>query len=143
MKHGRDRESRQAHAGHDHANNTPPADVSAKMEEEMRSGRSGMVPKEGLVGGQAFRGSHTATSGTDPNPAQRTGGGADVGPTAQAEGREQERHRLERKAGRTPAGEAGLDHERRGPEVTRAELDKAASQADLRVVGHEVSRTHE
>jgi len=99
MEHGRNNENKQAHVGHDHANNTPPADPTTKMEEEMISGRSGMAPKEGLVGAQAFTGHHTATSATDADPDRRTGPGSDVGPTKQAERSEQARHHRERKTG--------------------------------------------
>jgi hypothetical protein len=60
-------------------------------------------------------------------------GGTDVAPTKRAEEREHERHRLERKLGRTPAGEAGLKHEHRAAGVSREELDAAARRADRRV----------
>lgn len=138
MKHGRDHENRQSHVGHDHANNTPPASPDVKMEEAMISGRSGMFIKEGLIGAQAFQGHHTTTSATDAEAEHRTGSGSDVGPTKLAEAREQERHRLERKLGRTPAGEAGRVHDRRSPEVTRADLDGASRQADRIVIGHAI-----
>ncbi|HVU51507.1 MAG TPA: hypothetical protein VHL80_12520 [Polyangia bacterium] len=59
--------------------------------------------------------------------------GADVAPTKRAEAREKERHRLERKLGRTPAGEAGLVREHRAAGVSREALAEAARRADRRV----------
>jgi hypothetical protein len=60
-------------------------------------------------------------------------GGTDVAPTKRAEVREHERHRLERKLGRIPAGEAGLVRDHRAAGVSRADLDEAARLADRRV----------
>lgn len=140
MERGRDHETRQAHVGNKRANNTPPTDPNTALEEQLRAGGSGVFAKEGQIGAQAFQGGHSAASSKEADPTRRTGGGSDVAPTKQAEAREQERHRLERQLGRTPAGEAGLRHDRRGDEVTRAELDQAACEADRRVAGHEIGR---
>jgi hypothetical protein len=59
--------------------------------------------------------------------------GTDVAPTKKAEAREHERHRLERKIGRTPAGEAGLVREHRAAGVSREALAEAARRADRHV----------
>ena len=139
MDHGRDHENRQSHS-RSRANNTPPTDPTAKSEQQMIQGKGHSVPNDGLVGAQAFHGRHTKDSAHDNDPARRTGSGSDVAPTRLAEEREQERHRLERELGRTPAGEAGRAHDQRTPEVTRAALDEAAREADRRVVGHERNR---
>jgi hypothetical protein len=61
---------------------------------------------------------------------RRPRGGTDVAPTKRAEAREHERHRLERKLGHTPAGEAGLARGIRAPGVSRESLDEAARRAD-------------
>lgn len=141
MEHGRDHENRQLHVGNKRANNTPPTDPNTALEEQLRAGGSGVFAKEGQVGAQAFQGSHSGASGKEADPARRTGGGSDVAPTKQAEAREQQRHRLERQLGRTPAGEAGLHHDRRSADVTPADLEQAAREADRRVAGHEINRT--
>lgn len=140
MEHGRDHENRQLHVGNKRANNTPPTDPNTALEEQLRAGGSGVFAKEGQIGAQSFAGSRSGASGKEVDPARRTGGGSDVAPTKQAQTREQERHRLERQLGRTPAGEAGLRHDRRSAEVSREDLDKAAAEADRRVAGHEVDR---
>ena len=113
----------------------------AVMEREMAvSGRTDVVPREGLVGAytarRAFEGEAEDTEFFEP-----TGPGADVAPTKRAEERERERHRLEREIGRTPAGEDGLVHDRRAPGVSREALDAVAREADRNVVGRELPQS--
>jgi hypothetical protein len=60
-------------------------------------------------------------------------GGSRPAPTLRAAEREAERHRLERELGRYAAGEGGLRHDERADEVSRAELDDAAREADAHV----------
>ncbi len=139
MDHGRDHQNRQSHS-RSRSNNTPPTDPTAASEQQMIQGKGHVVPHDGRVGAQAFQGHHTRNSAHQSDPAKRTGSGSDVAPTRLAEEREQERHRLEREVGRTPAGEAGRARDQRAPEVTRAALDEAAREADRRVVGHELKR---
>ena len=59
--------------------------------------------------------------------------GSEVAPTKKAEAREHERHRLERKIGRIPAGEAGLRRDHRAAGVSREALDAAGRRADRHV----------
>lgn len=61
-------------------------------------------------------------------------------PPERAQRREEERHRLERDLGRTPAGEEGALRDTRSRKVSRQELDQAAAEADRRVAGHEMPK---
>ena len=96
----------------------PGTDVEAEL---AGSGRTGEAPRERLGGARRARRSRS--------DAEMSGGSA-VAPTAKAEARERQRHRLQRKAGVVPAGESGNRRQRRGPEATRARLDAAARKAD-------------
>jgi hypothetical protein len=85
-------------------------DLAGEVEEEMAAtGKHSVVPREGLVGAHTER--RESVSGGTEEP---VGAGADVAPTRKAVARERERHRLQREL---PAG-------------TRAELERAAAQAD-------------
>jgi hypothetical protein len=71
---------------------------------------------------------HELASGRPPATTE----GSEVAPTARAEKRERERHRMERQIGRTAAGTKGVRRDtRRGP-VTRQALAQAAREADRR-----------
>lgn len=101
--------------------------------ELVSSGRTDIVPREGLIG--AHHGRREAMhAAADEGEHQRweepLGMGAEVGPTPQAELHERERHRLQREVGVVPAGEAGNLRQLRAPEVTRQSLDAAAYRAD-------------
>lgn len=102
-----------------------------QQDQKAEKGRS---TTEGATSSNTGSGQGDRSSGARPPGV----GGSDVAPTARAQEREQERHRLERELGRTPAGEAGLDHDYRSPDVTRAKLDEAARQADINTVGHPI-----
>jgi hypothetical protein len=123
--------------------NTPQEnDEQTQLEVEMASsGRSDVVPRQGLVGAHTARlEPDSATS--DEEGDEPTGAGSDVAPTRLAEQRERERHRLERERGRVPAGEGGAIHEKRSPNVTREDLDEVQREADRRVIGHEIAAKH-
>lgn len=64
--------------------------------------------------------------------------GAEVAPTARAEQRERERHRLERQEGRTAAGTKSTRRDTRHGGVTRQALARAAHEADRRITGHDI-----
>jgi hypothetical protein len=103
--------------------------------ELVSSGRSDIVPKEGLVGAHRVRREAVSMSEALGDEAhERTdepiGLGSQVAPTEQAEVHERERHRLQRELGVVPAGEDGNLRQRRAPEATRASLDAAARQVD-------------
>jgi hypothetical protein len=59
--------------------------------------------------------------------------GSEPAPTRKATERERIRHQLEHEAGRFAAGEAGRLRDEREADVTRADLDAAAREADRRV----------
>lgn len=124
------------------SNNTPrDDDEQTEAERDMASsGRGHVAPREGLVGAHTQRrqtegGMELGPGEEDPeNPnVEPVGLGADVAPTERAARREQERHRLERQMGRTPAGVGGKVRDERTPEVTRDRLDDAARAADRKV----------
>jgi hypothetical protein len=122
-------------------NNTPgEEDEQTQIEVEMAaSGRSDIVPREGLIGAHTERRMHS-TDQTEDEGGEPTGPGSDVAPTKLALEREQERHRLEREAGRIPAGEDGRISGYQAEGVTREKLDEIAREADRRVVGHELPK---
>jgi len=108
-------------------------DQQTQIEAELASsGRSDVVPREGLVG--AFSVRRQPISDVEPSQGSRAdepiGPGAEVAPTEKATVRERERHRLQRAAGVVPAGEDGNLRQRRAPGVTRSALDAAAHQAN-------------
>jgi hypothetical protein len=123
--------------------NTPADDdAQTQLEIEMASsGRSDVVPRQGLVGAHTARVEPVPSDEVEPGEegGEPTGPGSDVAPTKLAEERERQRHRLERELGRTPAAEGGSIRERRGPDVTREALDEAQREADRRVIGHEIA----
>jgi hypothetical protein len=123
-------------------NNVPSDDdEQTQVEIEMASsGRSDVVPREGLVGAHLERRAPEAPAGDTDEGQEPTGPGSDVAPTRRAEERERERHRLERALGRAPAAEDGKIHDQRAAGVTREELDEAARQADRNVVGHDMPK---
>jgi hypothetical protein len=113
--------------------NDPQTQIEAEL---AASGRSDVVPKEGLVGAHSTR---RQPSGEALERNQRSpidepvGGGAAVAPTEKAVVRERERHRLQRDAGVVPAGEDGNLRQRRAPGVDRTTLDAAARKATDKV----------
>jgi hypothetical protein len=128
-------------------NNTPgEQDEQTQIEAEMAaSGRTDVVPREGLVGAHTDRRAPGAFGDEDESAEteegqEPTGPGSDVAPTKLAEERERERHRLERERGRTPAGEDGHIRGVQAEGVTREDLDEIAREADRRVLGHDPSK---
>jgi hypothetical protein len=109
-------------------------DEQTQLEAEMASsGRSGAVPREGLVGAHRFRRQPSNDTVEDRERSridEPVGAGAQVAPTAQAERGERERHRLQREIGVVPAGEDANLRQRRAPQVTRESLDAAARRAN-------------
>jgi len=101
--------------------------------ELVSSGRSDVVPREGLFGPHRAR-REAMHAPADDTGYQRMeeplGLGAEVAPTAEAEEHERERHRLQREIGVVPAGEVGNLRQLRAPTATRESLDAAARQAD-------------
>jgi hypothetical protein len=118
-----------------HSNNLPlDDDEQTQIEAELASsGRSDVVPREGLAGAHRVR--RQPSHGTMER-SQRSiidepiGDGAEVAPTEKAALRERERHRLQRDLGVVPAGEDGNRRQRRAPGVTRDALDAAARRAN-------------
>jgi len=111
-------------------------DPQTEIEAELASsGRTDVVPKEGLIGAHWVRRQPIGElERSQRSPADEPiGTGAQVAPTEKAEVRERERHRLQRQAGVVSAGEDGNLRQRRAPGVTRAALDAAASRANHRV----------
>ena len=103
-------------------------DPQTLIEAELASsGRSDIVPREGLAGQQAGRRLPIGDA------EELVGHGADVAPTEKAMERERERHRLQREVGVIPAGEDGNLHQWRAPHVPRWSLDAAAREATERV----------
>ena len=101
--------------------------------ELVSSGRSDVVPREGLFGAhRARREPHHATAedGEYQRMEEPLGMGAEVAPTAEAEMHERERHRLQREIGVVPAGEVGNLRQLRAATATRESLDAAARIAD-------------
>lgn len=108
-------------------------DQQTQIEAELASsGRSDVVPKEGLVGAHWVRRQPIG----DIEPGQSSpsdepfGVASEVAPTERAIILEHERHRLQRAAGVVPAGEDGHLRQRREPGVTRSALDAAALEAN-------------
>jgi hypothetical protein len=126
--------------------NTPQEDdEQTRLEVEMASsGRSDVVPPQGLVGAHTARLEPDSAASDEEGEEgdEPTGAGSDVAPTRLAEQRERERHRLERERGRIPAGEGGAIHEKRSPNLTRQDLDDVQREADRRVIGHEIAAKH-
>lgn len=142
MEHGRDHDERLHHARRQRSNNIPPDEPATDLESELlTSGRHQVAPHEGVIGAHESRPGHSETGRSDSEGEEPLGRGVDVAPTGQALRREQERHRLEREAGRIAAGSMGQIHDVRSPEVTREKLDEIAREADRRVAGHEVTKT--
>jgi hypothetical protein len=109
-------------------------DLQAEIEDEMMSsGRTHLVPREGLVGAHPER-----RQGADQQPDD--GLGSRVAPTRKAEVREATRHELERQVGQFAAGEAGgrLRQARSGF-ATREALDGIAAEADDLVAGRQLT----
>jgi hypothetical protein len=131
MRHGRDHQQREPHILR-RTHSTPDADSFETN--LLTSGRQRGRPPEGLVGAHRQRREPTGTLETAADREQEpVGHGADVGPTAQAARREQERHRREREIGRVAAGTERNVRDRRDPGVTRAMLEDAALAADEEV----------
>jgi hypothetical protein len=110
-------------------------DPQTQIEAELASsGRSDVVPKEGLVGAHWVRRQPIGESerGQRSPSDEPLGAGSQVAPTEKATVRERERHRLQRAAGVVPAGEDGNLRQRRAPGVTRSALDAAAREANHR-----------
>lgn len=112
-------------------------DLETELEQEMSaSGRSGVVPRSGLVGAHQQRHGSLAAALEVDEPGEPAGAGADVAPTARAEQREKRRHELERALGVEAAGDASLRQRRGG--ASRAALDDAGSEAD-RLIAEQVA----
>jgi hypothetical protein len=110
-------------------------DLETELEQEMSaSGRTGVVPRTGLVGAHQQRHASLAASVELDEPGEPAGPGAEVAPTRQAEQREAERHRRERELGVIAAGDENL-RQRRSPDVTRQALDESAAEVDRQAVG--------
>ena len=108
-------------------------DLETELEEEMAaSGRTGFVPRAGLVGAHEQRKASLAAALEVDDPGEPAGPGAEVAPTRRAVERERERHQRERELGVIPAGDGRL-RQQRAPGVTRESLDRASSEADRRV----------
>jgi hypothetical protein len=109
-------------------------DEQTQIEAELvSSGRSDVVPREGLFGAHRARREAIHATAEDSEPLRTEeplGMGAEVAPTAEAELHERLRHRLQREIGVIPAGEAGNLRQLRAPTATRASLDAAAQRAD-------------
>ena len=105
-------------------------DQQTQIEAELASsGRSDLVPREGLVGAHWVR--RQPIGDIDPSRSDEPiGAGSEVAPTEKAAIGERERHRLQRAAGVVPAGEDGNLRQRRAPGVTRGALDAAARAAN-------------
>jgi len=102
--------------------------------ELVSSGRSDVVPREGLFGPYRTRREALHAPSDDAGylrMEEPLGMGAEVAPTPEAEMHERERHRLQREIGVVPAGEVGNLRQLRAPSATRASLDAAARQANL------------
>lgn len=116
-------------------NNLPVEDDDqTRLEAEIAgSGRTGLRPRQGLVGAHRVR-YQARNSPLERDQAsfsdEPIGAGAQVAPTRLAELRERTRHQLQRQQGVVPAGEDGNLRQRRGPRATRASLDAAARDAD-------------
>jgi hypothetical protein len=116
-------------------NNLPVDDDEQTLIEAelVSSGRSDVVPREGLFGAHRARREvmHATTEDGDHQRMEEPlGPGAEVAPTAEAEMRERERHRLQREIGVVPAGEVGNLRQLRAPTATRESLDAVARLAD-------------
>jgi hypothetical protein len=114
-------------------NNLPTDDDdTTEVETELAgSGRTGVAPREGLVGAHDERREAEGERDED-EPASRepVGAGADVAPTRRAEERERTRHRLQREQGVVPAGTEGNPRQQRAPGASREDLDEAGREAD-------------
>src|SRR5688500_18484662 len=107
-------------------------DLETQIEDEMASsGRTGVVPRAGLVGAHEQRQASLLASEEVDEPGEPPGPGSDVGPTRRAELRERERHQLQREMGVVPGGHQNL-RQQRAPGVTRQALDRTAPEADRR-----------
>jgi hypothetical protein len=116
-------------------NNLPVDDDEQTLIEAelVSSGRSDVVPREGLFGAHRARREATHTTAEDgehPRMEVPLGMGAEVAPTAEAEMHERERHRLQREIGVVPAGEVGNLRQLRAPTATRESLDAVARLVD-------------
>ncbi len=116
-------------------------DIQTEIEDEMdASGRSSVMPREGLVGAHEERRSRAADV---PDPDDRlkepTGRGADVAPTRKAERREATRHRLESQIGHVPAGERQLVRQRHSRYESREALDGIAAEADQAIAARHLT----
>jgi hypothetical protein len=122
MTHGRDHEEREQ--------KYPRVNHTSETEESLLdNGRHRGTPRQHLYGANEGRvGSAAGADETEP-----MADGSQVAPTRQAEERERERHRAERKLGRMAAGIEENRRDRREPEVTRGALEEAAREADRKV----------
>jgi hypothetical protein len=121
-------------------NNVPQEeDETTEIETELAgSGRTGVTPREGLIGAHAdrhARGTDRAETDDEPRTREPFGRGAAVAPTERAEERERIRHQRQREQGLVPAGTEGNPRQQRPDEVDRQALDAAADDADRAVEG--------
>src|SRR5262245_17000581 len=106
-------------------------DLQMEIEDEMlASGRTGVTPRAGLIGAHPER-SAGFIKGADAD--EPVGAGAEVAPTARAEVRERERHRLEDERGVHIAGLGGRLRQEWEPGVTREDVASVGEEADRRV----------
>jgi hypothetical protein len=118
-------------------------DLGTEIEEEMRaSGRGHVMPREGLVGAHEQRREGLATGGDD-GMVESPGRGSEVAPTATAEARERQRHQVQRQMGVVPAGADGNLRQRRGGQVSRAQLDRSGQEADQQLVEEQLFEDQE
>jgi hypothetical protein len=114
-------------------------DLETAIEDEMRaSGRTGVVPRSGVIGAHPSAVA-PLTASFDEEVQPSSTGGQDVAPTARALERERLRHSHQSEVGVLPAGQEGRLRQER-PEVDegssrgmRALLDAAADAADREV----------
>jgi hypothetical protein len=125
MAHGRNQSSR--------SKNAPDTDAWA-TNLFSSSGRKRGAPPEGLAGPYTAR--RLPTGGTASLQERETapeGGGSEVAPTPRAVAREKERHARERAMGRVAAGTMAKQRAALSSAVKRADLERAAREADSKV----------
>lgn len=136
MQHGRDNEEREQKVGTRRSRNTP--EKESFEAEMLHAGRHHGTPHQHVYGAHPQRTAPAAELEED----EPVGDGAEVAPTRLAEERERERHRNERRLGRLAAGAGENLRDRREPGVSREDLERAAAEADLKVVGRAVGHSN-
>lgn len=134
MRHGRDHQEREQRLKQNRSNNTP--EQQSFEAELLKGGRTGGIPNQRVFGSNEER----FAPASELDEAEPVADGSEYAPTKQAEERERERHRQERKLGRIAAGTGENVRDRRDPEVSREDLEQAARAADEKVAGHPVHK---